>query len=257
MLRVKANLCLVIDKKDNQFNCRLIDPLGNLFYEGEDFFSAGKVAAQRADKLSQFTRVESRMIYGTENAEEANPPEEFLSIIHKFAKRFDELTDRPKTVSRFLGNASFRCSHGFPAFRGKDRIFVSRRNVDKEDIGPPDFVGVEPFRPYMSGIEYYGNNKPSVDAPIQLLLFDHMLATNFIIHGHVYSKSFTAQTYDVIPCGAVEEWFELKKVLTPHLPIWSINIKGHGCIIGAENAKNLEQFLDHLKARPIPEPCPV
>lgn len=39
-------------------------------------------------------------------------------------------------------NVSFRCEKGFPSFRDKNIIYVSKRNMDKRMIGKEGFVAV-------------------------------------------------------------------------------------------------------------------
>jgi hypothetical protein len=45
--------------------------------------------------------------------------------------------------------------------------------------------------------KYYGNKKPSVDTPVQLMIYQNAPAINYMIHGHyyVYGAPFTKSFY--------------------------------------------------------------
>lgn len=59
-------------------------------------------------------------------------------------------------------------------------------------------------------IEYYGDYKPSVDTPSQIMLYQAYPKVNYMLHGHVYIDGFPF-TNRCIPCGAIEEAHEIKK----------------------------------------------
>ena len=253
MLVTKMNLCLLIDKDGDKFTGKIIDPLGNLFGSGTDFCELGKKLAERALYLSRVKRVGSSQITNEQEMPKVECDPEFFNIIHEWAEIFDKLVPRPKQVNRFLGNAAFRCSYGFPAFRGHDElIYVSRRNVDKSGIGINDFVPVKPFEYYDGEVKYYGDIKPSVDTPVNLLLFKHFPNINYMIHGHVYIKSAPI-TSKAIPCGAVEEFEEIIKL--NDINTWNIfNLKGHGCIFIAESIRDIRSVNKEIfYARPTLE----
>lgn len=246
MLQVKMNLCLVFDRKGDKFQGTILDPLGNVFSAEDetDFNKLGFEIGARARYLQSVRRVGSESLgeadWAREGARRCDP--EFFQVIREYAAEFDRLVPRPEKVSRFLGNAAFRCTHGFPAYRDAARglIYVSRRNVDKGGIGPGEFVPVVPYRPYDSKVSFYGTIKPSVDTPINLLLFDYFTEVNFLIHGHVYATNglFTKR---VVPCGAIEEFEAIREALDdrPDLPWFEVNLRGHGCIIAGRNIDDL------------------
>ena len=70
---------------------------------------------------------------------------------------------------------------------GKDGplYLVSRRNVDKTTMSASDFVLVTGNE---SKVEYFGDVKPSVDAPIQIRLFNYYEGVCYMVHGHVYGR---------------------------------------------------------------------
>lgn len=163
-----------------------------------------------------------------------------------------KLVPRPKQTNRFLGNAAFRCSYGFPAFRGHgELIYVSRRNVDKTGIGIKDFVPVKPFEYYDSEVKYYGNAKPSVDTPVNLLIFKHFPKINYLLHGHVYIRH-APMTAKPIPCGATEEFEALMDARFGIGNSYWANLKGHGFIVGGETIERLKRDVEFY-ARPTLE----
>jgi len=260
MLETKMNLGVIVNKVDGRFRAKLIDPLGNLFYEGDDFRRLGVAAMERVTFLASVTRVRSEN--GGVLEEEAKVPEDFLALIREYADEFDRLIPRPKKVSRFLGNAAFRCSHGFPAFRAQGGIiYVSKRNVDKSGIGQEGFVPVKPFRPYDSSVQFFDRtygSKPSVDTPVNLLFFYHFPRINYLIHGHVYVRDGAAMTSRPIPCGAVEEFDEVLDCHRKHALFFGtpgerflVNLKGHGFVAGAATVEQLRGLK--FKARPAEE----
>jgi hypothetical protein len=263
MLHMKANLGVLVRKDGNRFTGQIADPLGNTYGAiKDDFNHLGAVAAQRAIFLKGLTRIGSKRIGAIDDFIPID--DGFIKEVREFAGEFAKLLPTPENCDRFLGNASFRCSHGFPSFRLRDhngeRIMVSRRDVDKTGIGLKDFVPVNPYRPYSECVEYYGQNKPSVDTPVELIIFDHFKRVNYLMHGHVYLKD-TMVTCRILPCGVIEEWEEIRNLIDQDpagISAWSkgkfgINLRGHGCLIGVHDVKDLSYFRDRLVARQMPE----
>lgn len=184
-----------------------------------------------------------------------NIPEkkEFLNLIRKYAYTFASATFETKNVKRFLGNASFRCPKGFPSFRDRKYIFVSKRNVNKEFITIDDFVPVY----YEDNKLYYcGNNKPSVDSPIQVMLYYKLPNINYMIHSHCYIEN-APYTEMSVPCGAIEEVDEILNVIINYYDndfnktAYFINLKGHGSIMMSNNTQQLENIK--IIGRKLPE----
>jgi ribulose-5-phosphate 4-epimerase/fuculose-1-phosphate aldolase len=191
-----------------------------------------------------------RSVYlGPSNEPDINP--EFLDLVRSSA---EELTKHVNAINpnRFLGNASTRCSYGFPAVRGdvdRDRIFVTRRNIDKQYINAENFVEVTNNE---KQVEYWGEHKPSVDTPIQVRLFNHYPRINYMIHGHSYLDG-VSMTTNVIPCGAIEEVDDIIK-LFPDTKVrdFACNLRGHGFIIAGSTVNRLRNYTNY-KSRPFPE----
>jgi hypothetical protein len=228
-------------------NVTILDPLGNCFIINE--VNIEKVVYSlfnRIVELLSFHRIpsikvgDSFKIPSPENAK-------FIEIINEYANEFHELIHGLNT-SRFLGNASYRCERGFPSMKVKDKVFVSKRNIDKRDLSTKGFIACNLNSAI---VEYYGEHKPSVDSPIQLSLYNFYKNINYMIHSHVYIKN-APFTHSKIPCGALEEATEIINMF-PYENIYGfhINLKGHGSLIASSD---LSQFNDiKFFSRPIPE----
>lgn len=243
LLRDHCNLGILISKEDN-YKFELIDPLGNIFCSTNDIKILCDSISDRWNFVKNLSRYPSLLKEGEMHFE---VPQEFINIIEKYGNIFSAYVNAVNP-NRFLGNASTRCSYGFPSFKQNDKVLVSRRNVDKTNISSKDFVAVELIN---DKVYYYGENKPSVDSPIQLKLFNYYNKINYIIHGHVYIEG-ALTTKNKLPCGSVEEFEEIKELFSNNdLDQFCVNLKGHGCLI---LAKNLNYFNEiNLIARPFPE----
>lgn len=254
-LKKHANLIVEVNSRiitsnplEKRFLGRLLDPLGNVFCDWtENFHVLGKSIGKRIKELRTFTRFGSNRVG---DAVEVPEETEFFELVKAKAFEFQKLIPSVQNPSRFLGNASFRCRHGFPSFRHGDYIFISRRNVDKEYIDRNGFLAV---RADTIPIEYFGNYKPSVDTPTQLILYQAFPKINYILHGHVYLYGFPI-TNICVPCGAIEEAHEIRnRFAHPDYISFGINLKGHGFLAASNSAKHLGNIIARLKARPIPE----
>lgn len=272
-LAIKANLTIEFSKDpDGLFNMMLFDPLGNVFYDGFMVDEMCTKLLDRAKQLLMFTRVPS--VQNTNEAPAVPEETEFFDFAHSCADIFHNLIRPAKGTERFLGNMSFRCQNGFPSFRGDNGIiYVSRRNVDKSDICAASFVPT--YLDDTNTVRYFGDNKPSVDTPVQLRLYKYFPWANYMIHAHCYvdiqdiPDVMGFSTTQPIPCGALEEvdeileryvfWDDLWKSYhngeTPRL--LAINLVGHGCILIAKDIEILKELQKHkdncFVARQMPE----
>lgn len=232
--------------EDKAFSLQLVDPLGNCYVETTDLEVFAYSLHARIKEIRSFTR--QRSIYaGLVPENSVNPV--FVDVVKEVAGKFTPLV-AGASPERFLGNASTRCSFGFPAERLRDGLAVSKRNVNKEMLTKDQFVVVEP-ETVQNSVLYYGPDKPSVDAPIQVELFKQYSNVRYMIHGHVYVEG--APTTDrKIPCGCLEEVEEVLKLYPDtNITNFSVNLLGHGCIMFADN---VDYFLQQqFKARPFLE----
>ncbi len=233
----KSNLFLEITKEDNKYRGRVIDPLGNVFLNYEtDFGLVGNALQKKAKELLSYTRVSSRKCGdGIKVPDE----EDFFQIIREYGNVFHDLVHaNPEAANRFFGNASFRTG---------DLIFVTKRNIDKRDINNKGFVGVKKIIP----VEYFGDQKPSVDTPIQVKLYEYYQNVNFMLHSHTYVKD-ALFTNRAVPCGALEEADEIFNLFPNKDTVnFFVNLKGHGSLALVDMVKELKGI--QYFAREMPE----
>ena len=238
-LQNKSNLVVEFNKNNDIVVASVFDPLGNMFLKDET--NIGDVAAslgKRVKELLSFTRV------GSVKTGESKPipnQETFFKLVAAYADRFHELIHGVHTT-RLLGNASFRCERGFPSFRGNDGlVYISRRDIDKRFINRDGFVAVERY--YGKNlVKYYGDFKPSVDTPIQNMLYWRYPDINYAIHSHVYIKD-AHMTKSIIPCGAIEEYDEIVELFVPtECSMIKVNLRGHGSLVMASRVEDLENI---------------
>lgn len=246
-LAVKANLLLEITGDRTQLQTTILDPLGNVFLVKEaNLNRVVQVLVSRLNTLTNVKRISSRQIGEAKNFPNDPQALEFLGIVKAQAETFHNIIHGVNTT-RMLGNASFRCERGFPSWKDSDHIYVSQRNVDKRFIGPEAFVAVQQG---VNGVDYFGPNKPSVDTPVQLGLFNYYPKIKFMLHSHTYIEG-APYTKDVLPCGAVEEVGQIIQAVPEwRLDNFVVNIRGHGSIC-------LASSLDYIRAvKWIPRPSP-
>lgn len=247
LLKSHSLLGIMITKDNSKYRFRLFDPLGNQWADTDDIRTIGETINHRLDYLLGLSRINSKNV---EMVEDYKVPVEFLDIVKKYGSEFTKYVNAINP-NRLLGNASTRCAKGFPAIRMNDHILVTKRNVDKQTLSEDDFVLVEDNIDVT--VKYKGSNKPSVDTPIQVKLFEHFDNIKYIIHGHAYVKDGIF-TVNKIPCGYVEEYEEIKELIgDKNAANFKINLRGHGCIILADNMKYLEDQIGQLYSRPFPE----
>lgn len=258
-LTLKSNLVLEIVKLRAEFASRVLDPLGNVWCDTtSDFKEIGRAIASRSLELMDITRkatVQSPektypIIQGKWPTVEIEKVKQFFSIVKNTAEVFHDLIHPSKGITRFLGNASFRCERGFHNIRLDDgRIYVSRRNVDKRFIGPDAFVQVG-LNQNTNTVWYRGDNKPSVDTVVQNWLYEYLHA-NYIIHSHVYEKN-APFTSNMIPCVGLEEVDDIMRVVgSESWPYFAVNLKGHGTTVFMSRSADFENF--EFEERPTPE----
>ncbi|MFI5296525.1 MAG: class II aldolase/adducin family protein [Polyangiales bacterium] len=254
-LKTKSNLLVELTGDAKAVEATVLDPLGSAFCIREtDIAKVAAVLENRLRRLREFTRVESDCIgpKATLLGEE-----DFFAIVRAQAERFHEII-HGVGHERMLGNASFRCANGFPSARCGRTIFVSRRDVDKRSIGPESFVAVQLFQQETATETftgdrtlYYGDDKPSVDTPIQLRLYRHYPRVRYMLHSHTYVEG-APMTSEPVPCGAIEEAAQvIALVPDPNAADFCVNLRGHGSIALASSI----DFLRDIKwtARVVPE----
>ncbi|KAL0238767.1 hypothetical protein PCE1_004459 [Barthelona sp. PCE] len=257
-LAVKANVAIEFKKNEEQkVFSRLFDCLGNCFaatYDIEELFNAIK---NRLTLLSSVIRWRSTSI----DEEPANPPQlqmdAFLNVVHEYAEVYSVcMAEAAKNGDRFFGNCSFRapdhfrCLKLFPSMRSDSGIYVSPRNVDKKKVSSMVLCKLNEEG---NGVEFIGERKPSVDTPVQLLLYSYYKNINYMVHGHTYVETAII-TDTVYPCGAVQEAeCIIRAAPDPFATRLAINIKGHGHILMGQCIEDLIGY--ECDARPVFERC--
>ena len=278
-LATKSNLIFEFSKTNDLFNIRVLDPLGCMWYDGLDIDEAVIKTMHRLSYLRSITRQSTNKSntskelvlawyfdqfkqeqYKSDKEITIPDEQEFIELVKNYAVRFQEILKPGPNVERFLGNASMRpnppqvgrCSKGMLSFRANGYIFVSQRNIDKQ------FIDINHFVPcYLENdkVYYCGDNKPSVDTPIQLRLYELLPNINYMIHAHVYMKD-APFTELAIPCGAIEEVSEIKSTIKKYYNDFNgtryvLNLKGHGSIIMGNSIDDITNIQYY--GRPMPE----
>lgn len=248
LLKSHALLGIMITKESDAYRFRLLDPLGNQWADTSEIAEVGQAINSRIDYLSTLSRVQSKKM---NTSTDYKVLQEFVEVVKRYGTEFTKFVNAVNP-NRLLGNASTRCAKGFPAIRMNEHILVTKRNVDKQTLSLDDFVLVRAG--LTDGfVQFEGDNKPSVDTPIQLKLFEYYKDVNYIIHGHAYVKNALA-THHKLPCGYVQEFDEITQLVPDaNAKNFNINLTGHGCLILADNLQYLEEQIQNLYARPFPE----
>lgn len=251
-LKTRSGLLLEISREEFKETARyrttIMDPLGNVYASKEP--SIEKVAEVLLDRVSNLrngTRVSSQCMGELCAVKLPQETEAFFEIVRSHANTFHELI-HGANPTRMMGNASFRCTHGFPTFRHGDFMFVSKRDIDKRDIGAAGFVPVNLESEHR--IEYWGPSKPSVDSPINLHLYNQLPRIRYMLHSHTYVQG-APFTSEVLACGDLREAAAVLDLVSDQASVFHVNLRGHGSLVGAEHPDLLR--LVRYVARPVPE----
>jgi ribulose-5-phosphate 4-epimerase/fuculose-1-phosphate aldolase len=267
-LATKSNLFVVFDSLSggpHNIQATIYDPLGNCYGGSLDIEKVAVLLINRIIKLLSFRRMNSVRV--SDNVEyPVDVPVEFFDIVKRYAEVFHNCI-HPVATTRLLGNASFRCESGFPSFKTETGdVFVTRRNIDKRDISiesfvpvclkvvnPPDGEVYDMWEPTLEYVGFKGTYKPSVDTPIQLMLYRYYKNIKFMIHSHTYITNAMLTPVDCpIPCGAIEEFYEIVKMFpTRESNFVEINLSGHGSLVMSATLEGLKNI--NYMPRPMPE----
>lgn len=249
IFKMHGNSVILIESGVKPFIFKLIDALGNVWV---DTSSIDNLMEGIEDFVGWTSWVERKRCVNVGLDEfDFSEHKEFVEVNKQLADKF-EITN-----TRFFGNSSTRCTRLFPTMR-KDQthMIVSRRNVDKKRITTDDLVlttfdmldEIEGEVSYYGNwnVGYYGANKPSVDTPIQLRLYDLNPGINYMIHGHTYVKG-APYTESYYPCGDMRELSEIMDVLKNSEDDCVINLKNHGFLMIATTLEKLKEMADNLE----------
>lgn len=251
-IKAKANLSIIIRKGATKtYLFDIIDPLGNVYYQNKRINNMLYALQKRINELKDTQRIGSKQTEFDFAPDEKVIDPKFVDAVRAFGTRFTNII-QANNPDRFLGNASTRCEWGFPTQRINKygHAFVSKRNINKENIIESNFV-----KTYMASnkVFYNGPQKPSVDTPVQLMLYAHLPNINYMIHGHCYVKN-APFTKNKVPCGDMREVREIMNVIenNTNSAFYAINLLGHGCIIMSADVDTM--YAVELTKRPFLEP---
>lgn len=233
LLDSHSSLGIRITRPDS-YRFEIIDPLGNSWNKPAPLSEVGEILWGRIDELLKLTRKPAKYSETLPQSVALEP--EFIDAVTYLGGEFTKYV-MAVNPDRFLGNASTRCCHGFPSAKKGDVIYMSKRNVDKTIISSNQFVPVKALE--SNAIHYGGENKPSVDTPIQQLLYNAYPNVRYMVHGHVYVKG-APMTERNIPCGFLEEVSEVTNLYSNmESTNFVLNLRGHGCLILSDNIEYL------------------
>lgn len=236
IFKMQGNAVIAIYPGVTGFKFQLIDALGNTWIDTDDI----SVLADTIKGLYTFTkesiRVGSKRV-DVEGIERNDDLSEFIEVNKSLSEYI-----QTSCGERFFGNLSTRCMKLFPSLKTKKGIFVSPRNVNKEHLTSEDMVFVE-MHNGSNEIIYSGPNKPSIDTPIQLKLYEHNIQINYMIHGHAFVKGApTTEHYYV--CGDLREFDDVNKLINGQ-NYGIINLKNHGFLIYGYSLEIIEMLIDN------------
>lgn len=271
-LIAKANLSFWFKKQGNVISMTVFDPLGSVWYQGEDIDAAARTTIDRLAFLKSMTRqntvqstTDKNLImawyfdqfkqneYQSDKTVDIPDEQDFVDVVRKYATEFQKFIPNVNT-QRFVGNASMRplppqvgrCGKGMPSFRKGNIIFVSKRNINKQFIELDNFVPC-----YMDNdkLMYCGDEKPSVDTPVQIRLYEQLPQMKYMLHSHCYIKD-APFTSTAVPCGAIEEVDFVMQTITENKwenKDWiAINLRGHGALIMWDNMDRFHSEIEPL-----------
>jgi hypothetical protein len=265
VFQIKANAVICI--KDSIFE--LIDALGNLWCRTSDEVEL----LNNIVRLYKWTESSSRK---ESMKSDAYVPYTIDNIpdLKDFCKIIRSVSDKVENErgGRYFGNASTRCSKMFPSIRSKvddnrplspvsklfQYILVSKRNISKDKIQPEDFI-VSQYggrgdseSTSVGKILYYGDDKPSVDTPSQIWLYNDFPKINYMIHGHSYINckfldlNLVRTTEKYCSCGDIREVGQIKKIVTnPDCDFFIVNLTNHGFIIATDTLERMRDIVEH------------
>lgn len=221
-----------------KFTFKLVDALGNVWYNGGDIPELCKVIKEFCEFINKAWRVNTER-HDIVGIERNNDLTEFIEVNKS-------LTEYIQTScgTRFFGNISTRCQKLFPTMKvDNDYVFVSPRNSNKESLTAEDMILAWYDIPdsQLGHILYSGPHKPSIDTPIQVMLYNIHQGVNYMIHGHAFIKD-CEYTDEYFICGDMREVDAVDNLMIGKVS-GKINLKNHGFLIYADTLDNLKDII--------------
>jgi len=235
IFKMHGNAVIAIDTSGSLHSFKLLDALGNVWVDTPNLETLCEGIITFMEWSSESIRKRCKKVDIVDFSEYT----EFMRLYKQVADKFES------TNGRFFGNTSTRCMKMFPTMKiDETYMIVSRRNVDKKRITTDDLV-LTTFGKN-GDVEYFGDNKPSVDTPIQLALYSSFPGINYMIHGHSYIED-APFTEDYYPCGDMRELAEIEKTIEGSGNDSIINLKNHGFLIFASSLENLRLLINTIE----------
>jgi len=235
IFRMHGNAVIAIYKEPGYpFKFELIDALANIWYSGYDILDLCVSIMQLYKWTKDATRVSVPKAVEQKPVVLA-PLDDFIAINRKLAFK-----SAAQCGNRYFGNFSTRCTKLFPSHRDDNVIVMSPRNVDKRTLTTDDMVQIVDGR-------YLGDRKPSVDAPVQMAVYEQVPDIRYMIHGHAYVKG-VPMTNHYFPCGDMREVPETVELLKEGHT--AINLRNHGFLLATKSLDDmavLQETLDFNK----------
>lgn len=237
IFKMHGNAVIAIYKEE-KFRFKLIDALGNTWYNSTDLVGLVNRIKDFYDFTRSSIRYRTSRVDGITNVNYNDNFNSFIGINRDLAEHI-----QTSCGERFFGNLSTRCMQLFPSKRSlMTEMFVSPRNSNKQHIEPKDMVFCKSIGDI---IAYDGEKKPSVDAPVQLLIYNDCPQVNYMIHGHAFIKG-AVETSEYFVCGDVREATEVIEIIGDN-SYGAINLKNHGFLLYADTLANMEEVIDGLE----------
>lgn len=237
IFKMNGNAVIAVYKTNSFVTFKLIDALGNIWFDGSDIEQLCSVIKD----FYKFTKSSIRM-NSVKITEEIIP--EKNHDLDKFIELNKSLANYIQTScgQRFFGNLSTRCSKLFPSYKVDDvYVFISPRNINKYMITSDDMICIT-LKDNL--VRYIGDIKPSVDSPIQLLIYKKFPRINYMIHGHAFVKN-AVETENYCLCGDIREVEEVSKLIDSDCG--AINLKNHGFILYSDSLSKLIKLTNTLE----------
>jgi hypothetical protein len=242
IFKFHANAVITIDTSvPKQYTFTLIDALGNQWGKPTTDLT------ELTDNIHRFHEWNHHSVRRSITMPRDTNPVEIDTLIEVTKQLSQECT---KVQGRYFGNCSTRCQSL------SYLILVSKRNINKTFLTADDLVPV--MLNVLGHTICFDNDKPSVDTPIQVRLYDIFPRHNFYIHGHAYVED-APSTKEYYPCGDVREVESIHKLIMTHPKLDAdagvMNLRNHGFFLYADSLTNLQLLANSIKftAKPLNE----
>ncbi|NTW14373.1 MAG: class II aldolase/adducin family protein [Candidatus Moranbacteria bacterium] len=245
MLRAHAALAVYSYLGDSR-NFTIVDALGN-----EIRCEKERLPGMLAREILRFVRaVRRRSVRVGERIPPVPKLDTFVDFSRAMQPAFAQIVEKNVGSGRWPGNFSFRCTHGFSSVRAGEGFVITKRNVAKTGLTEEDFVYVD-VGLHEGALRFFGQveAKPSIDAPVHRVIYEHLPWVSAIVHGHLFchGEHVHPGNLERWPCGAENEAYDIvARAPRETRDLWVANVDGHGfvALIGSDP---LETGLDMLR----------